>query len=389
MEAIATTTPQPNQGVEDNIATNILTVRRALEDIQDASRNGKGKNRVGEELALQTHVRGLEAWLEVLNDRRFALSLDGAVQADQEQILSLSVLEQAEHDDREAALALSRGEDIPPPTIFQRLLDNNFSVNLNTGHSTGDDAEESLYFADSSDDDSIKPPAVPKFKQPVYEPSPSAPQAGPCSRKECFICGDAIMNISNSYRSPCDHYYCRGCLMDLVETATRDESLYPLCCCRQNLSIEEINPLLDLELRVRFRQKSAEFSIPAASRVYCTRQTCSAFLGAATNQRRKDIVCPHCGTPVCSGCKNEAHPSEDCAESKATLEVKALAADRRWQTCPGCHSIVELSQGCYHMTCRCSTQFCYLCAARWKQCTCPQWDEARLVNETGRRRRWY
>lgn len=34
--------------------------------------------------------------------------------------------------------------------------------------------------------------------------------------------------------------------------------------------------------------------------------------------------------------------------------------------------------GCYHMTCRCKTEFCYLCKATWKTCRCVQWDERRL-----------
>ena len=34
--------------------------------------------------------------------------------------------------------------------------------------------------------------------------------------------------------------------------------------------------------------------------------------------------------------------------------------------------------GCYHMTCRCRRQFCYLCARTWKTCHCSQWDEKRL-----------
>jgi len=41
--------------------------------------------------------------------------------------------------------------------------------------------------------------------------------------------------------------------------------------------------------------------------------------------------------------------------------------------------MVELDTGCYHMTCRCRAQFCYLCAERWKSCVCPQWEEARLL----------
>jgi hypothetical protein len=37
------------------------------------------------------------------------------------------------------------------------------------------------------------------------------------------------------------------------------------------------------------------------------------------------------------------------------------------------------------MTCRCSTQFCYLCAALWKTCDCRQWDDQRLLDDAERR----
>jgi len=37
------------------------------------------------------------------------------------------------------------------------------------------------------------------------------------------------------------------------------------------------------------------------------------------------------------------------------------------------------------MTCRCRTEFCYLCKALWKSCRCPQWDEARLFAAAERR----
>jgi hypothetical protein len=30
-------------------------------------------------------------------------------------------------------------------------------------------------------------------------------------------------------------------------------------------------------------------------------------------------------------------------------------------------------------SCRCGSEFCYLCGVRWKQCTCPLWDESRLT----------
>lgn len=43
--------------------------------------------------------------------------------------------------------------------------------------------------------------------------------------------------------------------------------------------------------------------------------------------------------------------------------------------------MVELTHGCYHMTCRCRGEFCYLCSTPWKNCTCPQWDETLLFAE--------
>lgn len=30
-------------------------------------------------------------------------------------------------------------------------------------------------------------------------------------------------------------------------------------------------------------------------------------------------------------------------------------------------------------SCKCGGQFCYICGVPWKQCSCLQWDEARLV----------
>jgi hypothetical protein len=41
--------------------------------------------------------------------------------------------------------------------------------------------------------------------------------------------------------------------------------------------------------------------------------------------------------------------------------------------------MIELAHGCYHMTCLCKAEFCYLCQKMWKTCACTQWDEGRLV----------
>jgi IBR domain, a half RING-finger domain len=211
-------------------------------------------------------------------------------------------------------------------------------------------------------------------------------------RCECVICADRISSL-RSFHAPCGHNYCCSCIVDLAEASTHDESLFPLRCCKRNhFDLDDVAPFLPLDLLALVRKKAVEFGTPSGNRVYCANPNCSAFLGPS-NSLQTDILCTQCNTTVCSNCKNTAHPNEACAENAAILEVRALALAEHWPTCPGCHNIIELSQGCFHIICRCRTSFCYLCAALWKTCTCRQWDddrieyaaEQRVVNQFGER----
>jgi hypothetical protein len=193
----------------------------------------------------------------------------------------------------------------------------------------------------------------------------------------CDTCLE-MFRTSSLFQAPCGHFYCRQCLRDLTEAAIRDEGLFPLRCCGQKFIVEQFLQHLPAQVASAFRTKSIEFNVPAGERVYCPTPTCSMFLGSVS-WTRAQIVCPKCQISVCSACKNAAHPGEDCGESTSLLQLKALAKAEKWQTCPGCNAIVELNYGCYHMTCRCRVEFCYLCAKRWKTCTCAQWEEQHLL----------
>ena len=201
------------------------------------------------------------------------------------------------------------------------------------------------------------------------------------SSDECIIC---LQTRRVAFRAPCGHPYCRVCLVGLAEACTRDESLFPLRCCRKEFTAESIAHLLPADLRTLFREKSLEFGTPASQRIYCVNPHCSIFLGSS-GETRIDIVCGTCETIVCSGCKSTGHPRNDCAENASLGMLRELASTQHWQTCPGCGAIVELSQGCYHMTCRCRYEFCYLCAERWKSCQCVQWNEDMLIADAERR----
>lgn len=186
---------------------------------------------------------------------------------------------------------------------------------------------------------------------------------------------------------PCNHRYCGPCLLSFVEHFLKDESLYPLRCCQMEIPIESLLKFFadKPKLRLGFEEKRKEYAVPSRDRVYCCNPRCSTFLGSSEDvpaglHKRREIVCHACETATCPRCKEEGHIRDsDCVINKNVEALKALARQEGWQTCPGCGTIVELHHGCNHMTCRCRTEFCYVCAIPWKGCTCPQWDEERLL----------
>jgi len=100
--------------------------------------------------------------------------------------------------------------------------------------------------------------------------------------------------------------------------------------------------------------------------------------------------CPNssCSLKLCSVCCS-SHASLTCAEYQSTKRMFKgeivdsqfieLIAREGFSQCNSCSMHVELESGCFHMTCNCTHQFCYLCKKRWKTCQCPQWDETRLT----------
>ncbi|KAL4073405.1 hypothetical protein J3A83DRAFT_4357494 [Scleroderma citrinum] len=142
---------------------------------------------------------------------------------------------------------------------------------------------------------------------------------------------------------------------------------------------------LSHELVARFEEKGREFG--TINRVYCVQPTCSRFLGPISQGTLfsggppiYDCPAPGCTTRTCAGCRGRYDGwTHTCRQDQGAEQVLNLGQNQGWARCPGCAQLIELNMGCFHMTCRCRTEFCYLCRARWKTCACPQWDERRLL----------
>jgi len=425
-----------DESTDIDAETAALVAKLALEDLETVYGRRHGKSRVGgavsdEEYAYQLQAQHFQEMLTRAEDAKIAKSLRDAVATDSAYVEALRIAEEAAAEDRRAALALSRGEQLPAKTAAQiRLEDPTFvlhpdppskseraaskakapaDVDEDVIYVSSDDETDTIVLDDSDEDDQFTiayralidksfrttstsaGPSVNRTKSStpssaglnIYKSNTTTSASiSSKTRVECTICTDTV-RATVALHTPCGDYYCQDCLRSLVELFTRDESLYPLRCCQQSIPISTVIPFISSGLRKIFEAKNAEFSVFAKDRIYCCNPVCSTFLGSSEGRERvNEVICTvsTCRTSTCPRCKQAGHPADpDCAVNHATIELRALARQQGWQTCPGCHTLIELNVGCYHMTCRCRTEFCYLCAVPWKKCTCPQWDEERLL----------
>lgn len=187
-------------------------------------------------------------------------------------------------------------------------------------------------------------------------------------------------------RAPCGHFYDISCITNLFQLAASDESLYPPRCCLQIIPLPRVRPHLMHELITEFESKAQECR--TRNRIYCASPACSRFLGPLYKGFfRKVFTCTSttCTTATCGKCRGRYDGrTHNCVPDAETARVLKLSHITGWSRCPGCAQMVELDLGCYHITCRCKTEFCYLCSARWKTCKCPKWDESMLLPDAAR-----
>ncbi|KAK4914332.1 hypothetical protein LTR49_017470 [Elasticomyces elasticus] len=190
----------------------------------------------------------------------------------------------------------------------------------------------------------------------------------------CRACNDHCP-VDDTIKATCTHVYCDDCLDTLYRASMTDETLFPPRCCRQELPWDKAKHHLDTTLKGEFETKRVE--LRAKDRTYCHVPTCSVFINPA-DYVDDDAPCPNGCANTCIKCKQAAHVGE-CPKNEELEALLATAKLNDWQTCYDCRRMVELKIGCFHMTCICKAQFCYVCGLQWKKCRCPQWEVRRLL----------
>ncbi|KAI8957287.1 hypothetical protein F5Y11DRAFT_360955 [Daldinia sp. FL1419] len=206
----------------------------------------------------------------------------------------------------------------------------------------------------------------------------------------CSACREDLQIEQPLQRLPCGHSYCSRCLKIMINQATTDESKMPPRCCTQPIPGSMIKSILSREEQHRFLRAVLQFSTPWGSRVFCSNPTCGEFIPPRAKFDPKypfQTTCRKCKTGVCIMCKSDAHPiGQDCPDDWELDAVLKMGEKSGWRRCYKCRSLVELAQGCTHMTCRCRAQFCYICGAVWDQMVgCPNFCNGEAVMEDRRR----
>uniref|UniRef100_A0A2P2QM81 RBR-type E3 ubiquitin transferase n=1 Tax=Rhizophora mucronata TaxID=61149 RepID=A0A2P2QM81_RHIMU len=223
---------------------------------------------------------------------------------------------------------------------------------------------------------------------------------GDRSLDNCSICCEDILQ-SMMITMKCSHKFCSHCMRIYVEGKVASSQV-PIRCpqlgCKYFISITECRSFLPLASYESLEKAFAEADVPYSNRIYCPYPNCSALLNpqecvltTASSSSQSDnncVECPICQRFICVDCCVPWHSSMSCEEYQnlpleerdaADITLHHLVQNKRWRRCQHCRRMIELTQGCYHMTCWCGHEFCYSCGSEYRDgqqtCQCALWDE--------------
>ncbi|RDW61575.1 hypothetical protein BP5796_11467 [Coleophoma crateriformis] len=197
--------------------------------------------------------------------------------------------------------------------------------------------------------------------------------ASPPRLVECLTCLSDDIPVYKSAKLKCGHRMCHSCLKRIFKLSVIDpQHMPPKCCTSDHIPLKHVDRLFDIKFKKKWNLKFQEYS--TKNRIYCPARRCGEWIkpGSIHSEGgRKYGKCSRCKTKVCCLCNGKWHGSRGCLKDEETARLLETAKQAGWQRCYNCRTMVELKEGCNHMTCRCTAEFCMICGLKWKSCNCP------------------
>nr|VDC98498.1 unnamed protein product [Brassica rapa] len=174
------------------------------------------------------------------------------------------------------------------------------------------------------------------------------------TKTTCAICLDEDINADQMFSvDKCGHWFCSECLKRHIEVKLLEQGFVrcPQHRCKSKLPFTRCAYLLTPELQAIWLQRIKEDSIPVSERFYCPNLSSGNLL--------KKLECK---VPWHNNMLLHPNPTENDGK------LKALADEKMWRQCGKCQHMIELSQGCIRIECRCGHEFCYQCGAEAGRC---------------------
>lgn len=226
----------------------------------------------------------------------------------------------------------------------------------------------------------------------------SLPMKGDVTLENCSICCEekpSPMMITMK----CSHKFCSHCMKTYVNGKVQSSQV-PVRCpqlrCKYYISTTECKHFLPVACYESLERAMTEANIYSSDKIHCPFPNCAALIdpGDCSSTRvsceseNNCVECPVCQRFFCIKCGVPWHSSMSCEECQnlpleerdiEDLTMHRIAQNNRWRRCQQCRRMIELTQGCYHMTCWCGHEFCYPCGAEYRDgqqtCQCTFWDE--------------
>jgi len=112
-----------------------------------------------------------------------------------------------------------------------------------------------------------------------------------------------------------------------------------------------VDKLFDVNFKKTWNRKFQEYS--TKNRIYCPARRCGEWIKPGNIHKedgRKYGKCSRCKTKVCCICNGKWHGNKDCPKDEETNRLLETAKQAGWQRCYNCRAMVELKEGCNHMT---------------------------------------
>jgi ariadne-1 len=173
-------------------------------------------------------------------------------------------------------------------------------------------------------------------------------------RVDCLVCMNDELPVHKTVKLACGHRMCHSCLKRQFTLSVQDPAhMPPRCCTTEHIPLKYADRLFDDKFKILWNKKYQEYT--TANRLYCPSKGCGQWI--KPSRIRMDLTygrryarCGHCSTKVCVLCNEKFHTKRDCPKDEETNRLVEMAKEQGWQRCYNCKAVVELKEGCNHMT---------------------------------------